>query len=53
MTRIDGLLFLRLQTGFHISRNKGMTKTIANVFSKVQSAIASAFRVTAPAMALA
>lgn len=35
------------------ARKTGFTKTTANVFSKVRSAVASAFRVNAPAMALA
>jgi hypothetical protein len=53
MTRIDGLFVSLLQTRFRKLLSKVPTKTTANVFSKVKSAIASAFRVTAPAMALA
>jgi hypothetical protein len=54
MPSIDGSYVRILQTACrdHAQINPG-TKTTANVFSKVKAAVASAFRMPAPAMALA
>ncbi len=53
MISFDGRFFQNVQAEPKYLVKPFQTKTTANVLNKVKSAIASAFRVSSPAMALA
>lgn len=53
MTSIDGRFFQNVQAELRHLVKPFQTQTTANVLNQVKSTIASAFRVSSPAMALA